>query len=183
MLFFLILAPFATFAALSYVASLTAALLVGAVVALALIVADHLRGRSIKLLNLNAVLMFIVLGGTFALTGTEWSPLHVHIALNGATLAVILLSIALGAPFTLQYAREQVDLKTLRQPGFLHVNYVLSWAWAGALTLMFVSNVLAIYVPSLPLWAGVVATFVLRSSAVQFSKWYPKYVREIAAAS
>jgi hypothetical protein len=183
MMFFLIAAPYATFAGLSYVTSQTLALLAGAVAALALIVGEHLLGRSTKLLNLTALAMLLTLGGYFALSGVEWAPVHVHVALNGATLAVILLSIALGAPFTLQYAREQVDLETLRQPGFLHVNYVLSWAWAGALTLMFVANVLAIYVPSLPLWAGVVATFVLRSSAVQFSKWYPKYVREIAAAS
>jgi hypothetical protein len=183
MTFFLILAPFAAFAGLSYVASQTLALLAAAVVALALTGVDHVRGRSAKLLNIMAALMFLALGGYFALTGSEWSPVHVRVTLNGVTLSVILLSIAVGFPFTLQYARELVDPETLKLPGFLYVNYVLSWAWAGVLALMFAANLLAIYLPSLPLWAGVVATFVLRNSAVQFSKWYPRHFREVAAAN
>lgn len=182
-MFLLILAPFVTFAGLSYLTSQTLALLVAAVVALALLGVDQARGRSAKLLHIMAALMFLTLGGYFALRGHEWTPLHVHVTLNGITLAVILLSIAAGFPFTLQYAREVVDAETLRQPGFLYVNYVLSFAWAGVMALMLAANLLAIYMPSLPLWAGVVATFVLRNSAVQFSKWYPKYFRDAATAN
>jgi len=62
MMFFLIAAPYATFAGLSYVTSQTLALLAGAVAALALIVGEHMLGRSTKLLNLTALAMLLTLG-------------------------------------------------------------------------------------------------------------------------
>ena len=40
---------------------------------------------------------------------------------------------------------------------------------------MMAANVLMIYLPSLPLWAGVAIVFAARNSAAYFTKWYPEY--------
>ena len=67
--------------------------------------------------------------------------------------------------------------KPLKLPGFLRANYIITWAWTGAFLLMMIGNVLMIYVPSLPLWSGLLIAFAARNSAVYFTKWYPEYRR------
>ena len=62
-------------------------------------------------------------------------------------------------------------------PGFLNANYVITWAWTAAFVLMVLANVLMIYVPGLPLWAGIAIAFAARNTAVYFTKWYPEYQR------
>ena len=52
---------------------------------------------------------------------------------------------------------------------------MITWAWTGALLLMTVGNVAIMYVPSLPLWSGLLVAFAARNSAVYFTRWYPQY--------
>ena len=41
--------------------------------------------------------------------------------------------------------------------------------------LMMTGNIAMIYLPGLPLWAGLAIAFAARNSAVYFTKWYPEY--------
>jgi hypothetical protein len=177
MLFFVIMSPYMAFNAMAYVASVTDSLLIAALVSLAVNVVDHLRGRAPKALGLVSTAMLASLACYFVLAETEWSRLEIGLTFDLVVFAVALISIALRQPFTLQYARETTDATTRNEPGFLHVNYVLTTVWAAAMALMMVVDVFAIYLPSLPLWAGLVLTFLLRSGAVQFTKWYPHRIR------
>jgi hypothetical protein len=181
--FFLIMSPFVTFAALSCVTSLTVSLVAAAAVAAALTLADYLRGASIKLLSVGPMLMFTGLACYFVFTGEAWNIHHIHLALDSGVLTIALVSIALGRPFTLQYARERVDEATTREAGFLRVNYVLSWVWAGAMSLVMAADMLVIYTPWFPLWAGVAVAFVTPNSAVRISKWYPRHLYPDEAAA
>jgi hypothetical protein len=76
-----------------------------------------------------------------------------------------------------------VDAETAGLPGFVKANYVITWAWTAAYLLMATANVLMIYVPGLPLWAGIAVAFVARNSAVFFTTWYPQHRRAKIAAS
>ncbi len=173
MLFFLILSPYMAFTATAYVASLTTSVAVAALVSLAINLADQLRGRTPKAVGLASTVMFAGLATYFALAQTEWSGLEIRLALDLGIFAVAVISMALRRPFTLQYARETTDEATQREPSFVQVNYVLTSVWAAAMAAMMAIDILAIYLPWLPLWAGLALTFVLRSGAVQFTKWYP----------
>jgi hypothetical protein len=166
-----------TFAAVSYLASLTLALAAGAVVGVAVLIIDYGKGRSLKWLTASATLMFASLAAYFELAGSEWSSPHVRLALNSGLLVVVLASLAARRPFSLQYARESTDAATAGLPIFLEVNYVLSWAWAGTLALMMAGDMLASYLPWLSLWIGLGLGLVVRNSAVRFTKWYPGYVQ------
>jgi hypothetical protein len=48
---------------------------------------------------------------------------------------------------------------------------------------MLVADIVAIYLPSFPLWAGAGIAFAARNGAIYFTKWYPKHRREVAAAA
>ena len=175
MTIFLILAPFAAFAALMLVASATISLFAGAAVAAAIIGYEVWRGRSVKMLAAGAVIMFSSLGAYISLIDGDWSATEVRLAVDIGTLAIALASIAIRFPFTLQYAREAVDAETLQLPGFLRANYIITWAWTGAFVLMLIANVLMVYLPSLPFWVGIGIGLAARNSAVYFTKWYPQY--------
>ena len=56
---------------------------------------------------------------------------------RGFTLVELVVCIVVGSiivrrPFTLQYAREDAPEEYWHEPGFLRVNYQLSWVWALA---------------------------------------------------
>src|SRR3954469_22568623 len=108
MAIFLILAPFASFAMLMLVTSAAVSLFAGAAIAAATIGYEVARGRSIKLLAVGAVIMFSGLGGYICAIDGDWSATEVRLAVDVGTLSIALASIAMRAPFTLQYAREAV---------------------------------------------------------------------------
>jgi hypothetical protein len=181
MMIFLILAPFGAFATLMVVTSATVSLFASAGVAAATIAYDLTRGGSIKMLAVGSLILFSALGCYIAVVDSSWSSSTVRLAVDGGVLVIALASIVLRFPFTLQYAREVVDAETRKLPGFLRANYVITWAWTAAFALMVITNVLMIYLPSLPLWAGIALALAARNSAAYFTKWYPKHRREMAA--
>jgi hypothetical protein len=181
MMILLILAPFGAFATLLLVTSATISLFAGAGVAAATIAYDLLRGGSIKMLAVGSTILFAALGGYVAFIDSSWSSPAVRLAVDAGVLVMALLSIAIRFPFTLQYARESVDSETRKQPGFMHANYVITWAWTAAFLLMVLTNVLMIYLPGVPLWAGLAIALAARNGAAFFTKWYPKHRREVAA--
>jgi hypothetical protein len=177
MMIFLILVPFATFTALMLLTSATVSLFAGAAVAAATIAYDLTRGRSVKMLAAGSLILFGALGCYIAFVDSGWSSPAVRLAVDSGVLAIALISIAIRFPFTLQYAREVVDAETMKLPGFMRANYIITWAWTAAFLLMLVANILMIYQPSLPLWVGLAIAFAARNSAAYFTKWYPKHRR------
>jgi hypothetical protein len=183
MAIFLILIPFAAFAALMLVAPAPVSLFAGAVVAVATIAYDLYRGRSIKMLAAGAATMFGALGAWIALIDGSWSATEVRLAVDLGALAIALFSILIRRPFTLQYARETAEVRIHQMPGFVRANYILTLAWAGAFVLMSIANLLTIYIPGLPFWVALAIGFAARQSALTFTKWYPQYERSKYAVS
>jgi hypothetical protein len=175
MTIFLILAPYGAFALLMMVTSAAVSLFSAVAICLAVIAFDVARGRSVKILGGGSVVVFAAVGGYVALVDPAIGTPAVKFAVDTGIFLVSLLSIALRHPFTLQYALEEVDAETARLPDFLYANYLITWAWTGAALLMMIGNILLLYIPSLPLWSGLLIAFAARNSAVYFTKWYPQY--------
>ncbi|MDO9062755.1 MAG: hypothetical protein Q7U92_27530 [Bradyrhizobium sp.] len=177
MMIFLILLPFGVFSLLMLVTPAETALFAAAATGLAVIAFDLIRGRQLKMLGAGSVALFLGLGFYLALVDSSLSGSAIKLTVDAGVLAISLGSIAIRKPFTLQYAREVVDAETLGLPGFLKANYAIAWAWSACFLLMMTGNILMIYVPGLPLWAGIAIAFAARSTAVYFTKWYPDYHR------
>jgi hypothetical protein len=173
----LILAPYGAFAFLMLVASPAVSLFTAAAICLAVITYDFAGGRSIKILGVGSVLVFAAVGIQVEFIDTSLSVSAVKFAVDAGMFLVTLGSIAIGKPFSLQYALEVVDAETAKLPGFIRANYTITWAWVLAMVLMMAGNVALIYVPGLPLWSGLLIAFAARNSAVYFTKWYPEYRR------
>ena len=172
---FLILAPFGSFALLMLVTSAEISLFTSAAICLAVIGIDVYRGRSIKMLGAGSVVVFATLGAYVALVDPNLSHSAVKLTVDAGMLAISLVSLIIRKPFILQYALEETDAETARQPGFLRAVYLITWAWNGAIVLMMIGNALAIYVPGLPIWSSLVIAFAARYGAAFFTTWYPQY--------
>jgi hypothetical protein len=175
MTIFLILAPYAAFSLLMLVTSAEIALFTGAAICLAVIAYDMAGGRSLKILGAGSVVVFTSVGGYVTEIDPDLSVSGVKFAVDAGIFLVTLGSMAAGKPFTLQYAREVVDAETLKVPGFVKANYIITAAWTFSMLLMMAGNAALIYVPGLPLWSGLLIAFAARNSAVYFTKWYPEY--------
>lgn len=175
MTIFLVLLPFGVFSALMLLAAADMALFAAAATGLAVIAYDRFRGRQLKMLGAGSVVLFLGLGAYLTLIDAGLSASAIRLTVDTGVLAIALVSLAIRHPFTLQYAREVVGPGTAVLPGFIKANYIITWAWTACMLLMMTGNVLMIYLPSLPLWAGLAITFAARSTAVYFTKWYPDY--------
>jgi hypothetical protein len=175
MTIFLILAPYAAFSLLMLVTAADVSLFTGAAICLVVIAYDMARGRSLKILGAGSVIVFTAVGGYITEIDPDLSVSGIKFAVDSGIFLVTFGSILIGKPFTLQYAREAVDAETLKMPGFIKANYIITAAWTLAMLLMMAGNVALIYVPGLPLWSGLLVAFAARNSAVYFTKWYPEY--------
>lgn len=168
-------APFIAFVVIERLVGVPAGLAAGAIVAAVLLVRDLATpGRHVKLLETGTVLLFGALT-VYALTNdVQWSIAAVRLRVDAGLMLIVLASIALRQPFTLQYARESVDREHWDSPHFVRVNYVISAAWAVAFGILVLADIVMAYVPELPHSTGVIATVAALFAAVKFTSWYPE---------
>jgi hypothetical protein len=143
---------------------------------------DWARSGSLKVLEAGTVLLFAALAGVTAALHWQWTLMGVRLAVDGGLLAIVLASLAIGRPFTLQYARERVPQAFWRAPLFLTVNRRITWAWAGAFAALVASHAALLLDPALPLWLDVAVTVAALAAALRFTTWYPTHARRAAAA-
>jgi len=99
------------------------------------------------------------------------------LAVDGGLLAIMIASLILHEPFTLQYAREQVSQEYWKTPAFLRTNYVVTGVWVAALTIMTATAAAAAISAQVSVTAAVAAGLVALAAALTFSLRYPAYVR------
>jgi hypothetical protein len=175
-------APFIAFAILDWVMGPTQGLIAGALVSLALLSREWFSLKRVpKVLEIGTTILF---GGLalYAVSGAPtWSIVGVRLRVDVGLLLIVLVSIAIRRPFTLQYAKEQVPREMWDTPRFRRINYVISAVWAVAFMALVSADLIMLEVPSLPSRVGVLITIVALVGAIKFTGWYPE--RQRAKAS
>src|SRR5215475_780294 len=144
-------APFIAFALVDRAVGATEGLVAGAAVSAALLLRDWLTpGRSPKILEIGTVILFGALAAYAIFGGPTWSIVGVRLCVDLGLLLIVLASMALQRPFTLQYAREQVPSEFWTSPQFLRTNYVITAAWALAFFVLVMADLMLLYMPALP---------------------------------
>lgn len=175
------LSPFVAFflamRLVSPVSGLVAALLVSALLCLRM----WRFGHSVKILEIGTFVLFATLVLYTLLAAPQWTVAAVRLVVDGGLLAIVLVSLAIGRPFTLQYAREQVPKEYWASPQFMAANRVISTAWAAAFLILVAADAAAEYLAAIPLWLDVVASIGALTGCVGFTIWYPSAVRRRAS--
>lgn len=143
---------------------------------LLLLAKDALIQRKIpKVLEIGTLLLFGALALYGALAGAAWSIAGVRLAVDAGLLFIVLVSIAIGQPFTLQYARESVPQEFWRQPEFVRTNVIITAAWAAAFAVMVAVDLAWLLIPTLPQRVVIIVTVLALLGAVKFTGWYPDH--------
>ncbi|MGO4715040.1 hypothetical protein [Bradyrhizobium sp. 2TAF24] len=175
--------PFIAFALQMRAISAEVTLFSGAAIALVLVLHELSSGRSVKVLEAGAVVLLGALGLYVTLMPSAYSIRGVRLAVDAGLLAIVLTSIAIRLPFTLQYAREQVSPEIAALPSFVAVNTIIAWAWAAAFAVMVLTDLVMLYRPQVSLWIGIALSIAAFAGAVWFTRWYPARVRARAIAA
>jgi hypothetical protein len=176
-------APFIVFVVVERLLGMPAGMAGGALAAAALLARDLLMpGRSLKLLGVGTFLLFGGLSLLVPLIGGEWSVADVRLRVDAGMLLIVLLSMVLGRPFSLQYARQDMDQRVERGhwdgPEFLRINYVISAAWAAAFGVLVLGDAVMAFMPTaLPQAGSVLVPALALLAAAWFSGWYPEQRR------
>lgn len=174
-------APFLVFALLDRLFGSIEGLIAGTVMSAILVGRELMVGhRSPKILEIGTLLLFGGLALYAVLMRPDWSMVGVRLRVDVGLLAIVLLSIALRRPFTLQYAREQADRTGRETAGFIRANYAISSAWAAAFAVLVAADVLMMTRPDVPLRVGIIATIAALYAAVKFTAWYPDHLAKAA---
>jgi hypothetical protein len=133
--------------------------------------------RSAKFLDVGQLLLFATLALFGTLLHPAWNESLVRLVINTGLLTIVLLSIVAARPFTLQYAREQAPERLWNSPGFISINYRISWVWAGAFAVSVMANLAKLFVPVIPHSADTTAGIAALVLAAKFTSWYPEHLR------
>jgi len=177
------LAPFVAFFVIMRLISPIGGLLAALTVSALLCLRMYLREQSIKILEIGSLLLFASLVLYSWAVAPLWTIASVRLAVDGGLLAIVLVSLAIRNPFTMQYAREQVPRRYWSSPQFFAANVVISAVWAGAFAILVAADAAAEYLPIVPLWLDITASVAAFSGAVGFTVWYPAFVRRRAQPS
>jgi hypothetical protein len=168
-------APFLLFAVVDRLVGPTQGLIAGALAALVLLVRDWLTpGKTPKVLEIGTTLLFGGLALYALLGGASDSLLGVRLRVDAGLLVVVLVSMVIRQPFTMQYAREQVPREYWNSPEFVRTNYVITAVWALAFAIMVLADFAMLYTPNFSPRAGIIVTVLALVGAVKFTGWYPE---------
>lgn len=152
--------PFIVFALIATHLSPSVGLAVGAIIAIALVVRTYLRLQAFRILEVGAAMLMTVLAVFTLSSGTEPSILTVRLLVDSGMLVIVLLSLVLRMPFTIQYARETVDPEYWNTPAFVGRNYQITGVWAGIFAFLVCVEAAMLFNPSIPQHLGFAAIIV-----------------------
>jgi hypothetical protein len=174
-------APFIGFAIVERLVGPVQGLVCGALIATALLLRDVLMARrSAKVLEVGTVLLFAGLVVYAVLAGASWSILGVRLRVDAGLLLIVLVSVAIRRPFTLQYAREQTPREQWNRPEFIRANYAITSVWALAFAVIVAADLVLLTLPEVPMRVGIIVTIVALVGAIRFATWYPDHLRRLA---
>jgi hypothetical protein len=176
-------APFIAFAIVDRLVGSAEGLFAGFAVSAAILMRDWLSSdRRPKLLEIGTAVLFGGLALYALIFNPAWSLIGVRLTVDAGLLVIVLVSIAIRQPFTLQYARERASEDVARSPEFLRTNYVITAVWALAFAVLVAADLVMMYLPDLHRF-GIIVTALALVGAFKFTDRYPEQRRAIARAA
>jgi len=112
-----------------------------------------------------------------------WTLRHLGVLANGALALGAWLTLALGKPFTLDYAKEHVDPGLWTDPQFIRVNVLMTAVWATAFTISAGLAFGKMEQFALSELAYELISYAILIGTAIFTVWYPEHLRRAKAAA
>jgi hypothetical protein len=108
-----------------------------------------------------------------------WTVRHIGVLANGALAAGSWLTIVIGKPFSLDYARAHTDPSLWNQPFFIRTNIIITAAWAATFTVNAILAWGKMEQFAMPDLGYEVLSYLFLLGTAGFTSWYPGYVRRL----
>ncbi len=167
-------APWLAFWILASQGKLFLAIAVALAASVAAIVMEKKAGRGAKILQVGTLAVFALFGLAAVFGDSAWLGHWIRLLSNAALTLIVLVSILIGKPFTIQYARESVPKERWDSPEFLRANYVITWVWFAAFVVNAAASGLEHILPSINVAVNYVISIVPFIAASVFTSWYTK---------
>ncbi|MHC1752650.1 hypothetical protein [Humidesulfovibrio sp.] len=112
-----------------------------------------------------------------------WTVRYMGVLANGALAVGAWGTLAVGRPFTLEYAREHTDPSRWNDPLFVRTNVIITSVWAVAFSIGAGLAWLKTQPTGQPEWVLEVTNYAFMLSAVIFTNAYPVRVKRRAQAA
>jgi len=169
--------PWIIFWVVLYTHNSEPAALAGFLSMLVVLIYRHYKGRTLKALEIMTLCNFIFLAIVAAFTELDkfsrWIPVWNHSLLAG----LVLVSLLVKKPFTLQYAREMVPRQSQDDPLFIKANYVISRVWLAIFLLFVALPVSRLLGFGFPRLVNLIIMILGTIGAVKFTFWYSVRLR------
>lgn len=106
-----------------------------------------------------------------------WSVRYMGVLANGTLAAGTWLTVLMGKPFTLDYAKEHTDPSLWDSPVFLKTNYVITCAWGVVFIIGVLNAWLKMQHLAVPHWVFEAVQYSCMLGAMFFTNWYTAYVK------
>jgi hypothetical protein len=172
------LTPFIAFAVIHRMSGVTMGLIVGAASSAMFMARDWLvPDRGPKVLEIGMTILFAALLAFSLIANPAWSIVGGRLFVTSGLLLIVLVSIAIGRPFALRYARGLDDWYFWRQPGASLANHVVTAVWALNFALMVLADIALLNAPRSPWGIDVAVELLAGLGALWFTSWYPNRIR------
>jgi hypothetical protein len=167
-------APFILFTLLSRL-SADLALWIAFAAAFVVTIRDFVESPSLRLLDAGSLILFALLALVRGFLDPNLSLAAVRFVTDISLFVLLAAPLALGRPFSVDYAR--LDPKEAGWPPqlFLRVNYLVSAAWIAAFAAMGIADGAVTFDPHLPLYASIAVSVLALAGAVTFTLRYPAH--------
>jgi hypothetical protein len=115
-----------------------AAVLAGLALAVVINASSLLRRQPLMVLEAGTAVVFAVFVIMALTLSDDFLERWLQPLGNAGLFAIVLISILIGKPFTLQYARRSTPPEQWDEPGFVYVCRLLAWLWAGTMGFMMI---------------------------------------------
>ena len=165
--------PFLAFLAGERTLGIVPGLCAGAVVAIALIVRERLRGaRETRVLEAGTALLFGVLAAcAFFMTDVAWSVGLVRLVIDCGLMLLVLAGVMVGRPFTLAIARAKVSAERAATPAFLRTCRLVATAWAAAFGVLGLADLVLMLQPTWPVAIPIAISAAGLLAALRITRW------------
>lgn len=135
---------------------------------------DLWKKISIKILQFGSFIFFFIIGVLYFFINLEWLRKWVSPLGGIALTSIILISLLIKKPFTLQYAKEITPKKKWNNSKFIHANYVVTWAWFFCLLINSIFSILFSAIFSVELYIHWLLSLFFFGIAILFTNLYRK---------
>jgi hypothetical protein len=170
-------APYIVFSLFARAGSSNFGLWAALIAAIAIVLINRASKKPPRLLEIGALALFAALTAFSTVTTWAWTFMTLRLVVDCGLFFIIIGSLVVSQPFTIQYARERVPESVQRSPRFLMVNTRITAAWAAAFMILIAAHT-ANLAGGLSVGGDLVVTIAPLSAAVFFSIRYPAYVRK-----